>query len=59
MLRNQTRDALAVVVLATELEQAARDVFQMPRKMTVPSTRYMALSLTVVALKTGPVVRRR
>ena len=34
-------------------------VFHNPRMMTVPSTAYITLSLVVVALKTGPVVRRR
>ena len=34
-------------------------VFHMPSTMTLPSTAYMTLSLSVVAWKTGPVVRRR
>jgi hypothetical protein len=37
----------------------ARTVAHRPRTMTEASTRYIALSLRVVAANTGPVSRRR
>jgi hypothetical protein len=34
-------------------------VFHIPSTMTIARTRYMTLSITVVAENTGPTVRRR